>query len=128
MNKRGQSWSIDIVLAVVIFGFIAVSITSFALLDEPESERLQQEAQLVDSRLETQLAGCNATVSQSTINQDGLECLFGLNYSDIRSEIRTSGDFCIFLEDEEGRIITIRNKTGIGGDELLVGGKPCGQE
>jgi hypothetical protein len=127
MNKRGQTWSMDIVLAVVIFGFISVSITSFALLDEPDTDSLQRTAQSVDSRLDSPFIGCNATISNGVIDKSAIECLSDKSYADVKKEINADGNFCIFLEDEEGKIIPIKNKTGIGGEEITVGGKPCGQ-
>lgn len=127
MNQKAQSWSIDLVLAVVIFGFIAVSITSFALLNEPDVDMLQREAQLIDSRLDVNVASCNATIQDGKINSTNIDCLYNLNYEDIKESFRVRGDFCIFIEDEEGSVILISNQTSVGKETLRIGGIPCNQ-
>ena len=129
MNRRGQSWSMDIVLAVVIFGFIAVTLTSFALLDRPDIQTLQQDAQQISSELGQSFSQCDGrqVFRGNALDANATECLFEQNYTDLKQQFRTQENFCIYLEDQNGRIIQVAGKNSIGSDEVNVSGVPCGQ-
>ena len=125
--KKGQSWSMDIVIAVVVFGFITLAITGFVLLSKPDAERLEQNSQLVIANLASAQAGCGEILTANTLNFEHLECLFGRNYEEFKEQNRIQGDFCIFLEDEQGQIWTIDDGriAAWGSDDIRVGGIPC---
>lgn len=124
--RRGQSWSMDVVLGVVIFGFLAVVFTSFALLQRPDVETLQENAERVG--LSMQLDGpCGAVLGNDSVEQQNLQCWYDLDYEQVKKQQRLRGDFCVYLEDDRGQIILVDNMSGWGSGELLVGGVPCGQ-
>lgn len=133
MKRRAQSYSMDIVLAVVIFGFLAVTFTSFTLLDRPNIASLQQEAQQVSFSLENPIIVCdNAPVlSEGSLDRNTTSCLFNQSYPQLKELFNTRGDFCIYLENQDGQLIPIRinettNKYTIGSPEVNVSGIPCG--
>ena len=82
MNKRGQSWSIDVVLAIVIFGFIAIAFTSFALLSQPDIEELQNSAERVTIDLESSVGACNPVIVNDTIDNNSIMNMFNLIFAD----------------------------------------------
>lgn len=120
----------DVILAVVVFGFITVAITSFALLDEPEIQSLEQRAQTIDVQLAASVAGCEAILNDAQVNDEAILCLTQADYNSLREELDVQGDFCIHLEDENGNVVPITNssfsKLSIGSNEIKVGGVPCG--
>ncbi len=135
-GRKAQTWSIDVVIAVVIFGFIAAIITSFALLEKPDTESLQRNAQEVTFYLEEPIVigpdlNCSEIFDDNKVNIEGIECLFNStesDYEEFKKQTGIKGDFCIYLEDEDGNIVYIQNKTGWGSPELIVADKPCGVE
>ena len=132
MKRFGQSWSMDVVLAVVVFGFIAVTFTSFALIDRPEIGSLEQESQRVSNELTKPFGTCEAVLQEGVVNDRAAACLFNENYETVRRAFRSAENFCMYLEDADGRIIPVRvNETSVkssfGSSDITVGGAPCGQ-
>ncbi len=134
MKRFGQSWSMDVVLAVVVFGFITVTFTSFALLDSSNVDALEREAQLVAGGLANPLMMCNdlPVLRDGSLDQNTTACLFGQDYEDLQQLFQTSQDFCMYLEDQDGNVIPVRLNDGttqrsIGSPDVIVGGLPCGQ-
>lgn len=118
----------DVVLAVIVFAAITVAITVFALFDEPETRTLEQNAQVISSYLSAnQIAGCEVAISQGVLSDDAMSCLFAAEYERLKEEMNLQGDFCIHLEDEDGRIIPVNDARGVGSSSILISGIPCGQ-
>ena len=126
MRRRGQSWSVDVVLAIVVFGFISIAFTSFALLQKPDVEKLQQNAQRVVLELETPVGGCGAILENDTINNESLSCLYGLDYDQFKAINNLRSDFCVYIEDEHGQIIQLNGLNGWGSNDLQLSGAQCG--
>lgn len=128
--RKGQSWSIDIVIAVVVFGFITLAITGFVLLSKPDAERLEQNSQLVISNLAAAQASCGEILTGNNLNFSNFECLFRQDYQAFKDTNNIQGDFCIFLEDERGTIWTLEGGqiTAWGSEDARVGAIPCRQE
>lgn len=119
----------DVVLAVVIFGFISVTFTSFALLDQPDVQRLQQNAQKVTTELSQPLSQCGGVsiLTDNALDQEGTDCLYQQDYQEIKQQFNIEEDFCMYLEDEDGNIVQVAGKNGFGSDEVNISGAPCGQ-
>ena len=116
--KTSQAWSMDIMLAFIIFIgtiFIFYSIISGKHVDK--EEELREDASIV-------LGGLNITENISQIEELIYEA-----YPDLKKKLRTENDFCIFLEDEDGNIIYIRpDQPGIGSKKIMISDEPCGKE
>lgn len=123
--RRGQSYSVDVVLAIVIFGFVSVAITSFALLSQPDVDKLQNSASRVVNELEGTYLDCGIVLENSSIDNESIACLFNKSYEDFKEAYDIEHNFCIYLEDEKGQILKIQGKNGWGSAELRVGGDPC---
>lgn len=133
MRRQAQSWSMDVVLAVVIFGFITVTLTSFALLERPDVQSLQRDAQQIGSSLANPLAFCSSEPMLRAGSLDGsvTQCLFNTSYDVLRTDLLAREDFCMFLEDEDGRLVPVRLDNGtrvytVGSEEVQIDGRNCG--
>ena len=121
----------DLVIAVVIFGFIAVIFYSLVLIQEkPSVKELQQEAQDIGTKLEGTVPSCGQVISGQVVTPESLQCLYGLNYNQLRQQLGIQGNFCIYVEDSSGRLYVVNstsgNMTGFGDPGLIVSGTPCG--
>ena len=123
----------DLVIAVVIFGFIAVIFYSLVLIQQkPSIEELQQTAQTIDTKLEGNVPGCGQIISGQSVTPEQLQCLYGLNYAQVKQQLGINANFCIYVQDSSGRIYLVGNnsygnKTGFGDPSLIIAGVPCGQ-
>lgn len=132
-GKRGQSWSMDLVIGVVIFGFIAVIFYSLLTVQErPSVQQLQGQAQTVEQKLTQDVGPCGGPVIENqSISQDKLQCLYNLNSTALKQALNTQGNLCIYIEDPNGSVLVVQNDTGamriaIGDPQLSVSGTPCG--
>jgi hypothetical protein len=116
--KTSQAWSMDIMMAFIIF--IGTIFIFYSIISNRQSEKedeLQEEALRV-------LENLNITGNISQINE-----LLGENYSQLKKKLRVENEFCIFFEDEKGNIIYINpadpNQPGIGSEKIRISDEPC---
>jgi hypothetical protein len=129
---KGQSWSMDLVIAVVIFGFMAIIFVSLMVIkDKPSIEDLKQSAQDINDKLQDPVGLCGPIIQGQNLTLAQLRCLSGQDYSTLKEQLGIRSDFCIYLEDSNGNLYIINNGTanltGIGNSALTVSGTPCGQ-
>lgn len=127
--KQSQSWSIDIVLGVIVF--MAAFFIFYSLLDSNPSAKassLKEQASSVIRQIgseETPLS----IVEDNRINISRLNELKNLTYDELKRRLRIEGDFCIYIEDEKGNLVLINNSyKGIGSPDINLSGTPCSQK
>ena len=122
----------DIIIAT--FVFIVIFIIFFGVLsnisETQTKKRLQEEgemlAETVSSTSPVGFVKANRVDVQEVMN------INTTNYSQLKTELDIRNDFCIYFEDENGTVISIRNETGqgirsIGNQLAVINGVPCGE-
>jgi len=126
--KNSQSWSIDIVLAVVLF--MGAFFLFYGLLSgdqEVKVENLRDDASIVIKQVSTEGVPVNI-IDKQQINLSRMNELKNLSYGELRRMLRIEGDFCIYLEDEKGYLIILNNSyTGIGSGNINLSKIPCNE-
>jgi hypothetical protein len=127
--ERAQVWSIDVLLAVVIFiAIIIIFYTTINYQKTPGLDTIKTDPEKI--RVELERNPELAFLKESEISYDKLQNFtneVATNYSGVKQKLGIQGDFCIFYEDENGNIIRLKdNKTGVGNPGVIVGGVPCG--
>lgn len=132
--KKGQSWSMDVVIAVVIFGFIAVIFYSLIVIEQqPSRDDLLRVAQDINTKLELGVLGCGAIIDNQTLTQAQIQCLYNQSYQQVKDQfgISPNAHFCIYIQDSNGRLYIVdngsTNKTGFGDPTINISGQPCSQ-
>jgi len=135
---RGQVWSIDVLLAVVIFvSIILIFYVTMTTRQKPQLKDLEIESGNLKIELEKdQELGF---LEDNQVNETRFQAFLGNatdDYAGIKEKLGVKGDFCMFYEDADGNIIIISNNmttnttrvniTGIGSPDLCVGGYKCG--
>ncbi|GIU69659.1 MAG: hypothetical protein KatS3mg002_0895 [Candidatus Woesearchaeota archaeon] len=136
MKKRGigQSWSLDIILAFVIFMLI-VGIFYTLLTKDSKKDKIGN-SQIEATFLSGSLDASSGTTSSLTIIEDGvinkekLKQLYSENYTEIKKKFGINGDFCIYIVDQYGNLIVVDTnsgtRNGFGNGNLTINDKPCG--
>jgi hypothetical protein len=124
---KAQTWSFDIIVAVVIF---AVAFLLFYYLlglgQSSEIRDLQTQAEIVGKEITLENSSFSI-IENDTINPKRLEELAGKNYSKIKRKLRIEGDFCIYIEDQDGNIIPVNDSVkAIGSPIINISDEPCG--
>lgn len=125
MLKRGQSWSFDISLAVVIF--ILTTITFFAFSNSDNARKLgavQSEAHFLLEHAKAENSVLQIIDGQE-VDIEKLQQLASADYGELKEEFGVSNDFCIYFEDDEGNVVPIEGSNGIGSSSINVSGVPC---
>ncbi|MBN1175358.1 hypothetical protein JXA48_01820 [Candidatus Woesearchaeota archaeon] len=120
LKKRGQTWSFDLVIAVILF--IVVVAVFYAFLANRNTNTGAQEQQDYAKAVSTKLV-CDAAesspycfIEQGNIIEEKLQELPDFSYESIRSDMGIQGDFCVYMVvvDENGveRIVPFDDGTG----------------
>lgn len=127
--KKGQTFSTDAVIAVVIF--ILAAMVLFYLTGPAaknrRSEKLEADAQKLPGILS---AGQNMTiffVHGTKVDEKKLGETAKLSYDNLKTLIGVESDFCIYFEDDKGNIVPTGNKVGIGSPLVNLSGKACNE-
>ena len=124
--KKSQTWSMDITLAIAIFiGSILTIYLLFQGNKEGSAKRLEHDANKVLDSISSQNSQVGI-VNGINIDEQKLKNLIQTQYPDLKNKIKSDSDFCIFLEDENGKIVYLEGKAGIGSDRIKISGQPCG--
>lgn len=135
-RKKAQTWSIDIILGMVVFVLIIAVI--YAIISQKPQTRpveLQQEAMLIGTRLDynSNYDSLYTVIQDGEINNQKLDRLptsINFNtgtYEQAKKDFGISKDFCIYIEDENGKLILIDNAyVGVGNPELMINDVACG--
>ncbi len=128
-RKKGQTWSFDLLIAVVIFIIVVGVFYAFLSNNKEQTnpETLQDRAKTV-----SRLLNCDVSPSDFCIIQNGkilegrLTALSAMTPADLEAR-GISGTYCIYLEDDEGNIVPIGGtKAGIGSSDFeLAPGLAC---
>jgi predicted transcriptional regulator len=114
--KTSQAWSMDIMIAMVIFiGVIFVFYSILSTNGGDKTGELKDDALIIAENI-------NITKNISYIEE-----LLGEDYSELKKKLRVKNEFCIFIEDEEGNVIYLsQDQPGIGSGKINISDVPCG--
>lgn len=129
VRKRGQVWSMDLIVAVLVF-LLAVSIFLFFTnerVDERESKLVVESENAADSILSASETGI---LEGDAVNESKLEEMVALSqtpegYQRLKEQLGVQNDFCVVLLDDNENVILLSNGTthdivGFGSEELNV--------
>ena len=129
MRKKSQSWSVDIILEVVIF--MGAFFLFYAVLGQgsnTKAENLKEEAFAVIRQVASSDSPLNV-VENNEVNISKLNQLKNLSYDDLKQRLRVEGHFCIYIEDNNGNLVLINNSyKGLGAAVINISGTPCSQK
>ncbi len=122
-KRRGQVWSMDLIIAVVVF-LLAIGVFYFFTQSRTneDTSKLYVESQLIANKLTGDEQG--SITNGTLINDDKLNDLIDdYTYDELKELLGIHDDFCIVLQDQDGNIILIGNsstgnRVGLGKDHL----------
>lgn len=131
--KKAQIWSADLIIAVIIF-LVILGIFYGVMANHSASpgQDLEQQSDYVASQLDKEKSSNPyAVIEKNELDQRSLNMLYNASYDELKKYFNIKGDFCIYIEDQEGYLMVWRNasganKTGVGYDIINISGTPCG--
>lgn len=126
--KKGQGWSIDVIIAITIFIIVIGSII-FISVSQSKIGTVKQLKTKGDIIYKTLSSNKQVKfINNSAVDIPALCATIQKNYNDIKKEVGLSEDFCIYFEDENGSLIYLDNNQqvpGIGSGRFTINNKPC---
>ena len=127
-GKKSQSWSVDVVIACIIF--IGAFFAFYALLNKsttPNLADLRDDASILIREIASPEAPLRV-VDNNELNITKINDMKNLTYDELKRRLRINSDFCIFLENENGELILLNNSyRGVGAPTISLNGTPCDQ-
>lgn len=125
-SKRGQTWSFDLIVAVVIF--IVVVGIFYSILNRRDEGVVDTQTLEADAKSISYQLNCDVSpiyppcfIEKGEINQTKFEYVASLNYKDLKELLGTKQDFCIHLLDEQNRVVFVNSsKSAIGNSNYLL--------
>ena len=126
-NKRGQTWSFDLIVAVIVF--IVVVGIFYSVLNKSnegviDTQALESNAKSISHQLNCDVSPVHPPcfIENGEINQVKLAAVAALDYDELKELLGTDEDFCIYLLDEEDRVIPVVDEStpGIGSGSYLL--------
>jgi len=129
-SKKAQTWSLDLIIGVVVFLLLIVILYSLLAGRQQEELQLRQQADLVYARLEAgrSLAGASLpkAIEGNSIDPQEIYELYQLPYEQLKSELGVTADVCIVIVDEtingEEAIVPISDPGGTDSEVRLSAG------
>ena len=126
INPKAQTWSADIVLAIVIF--MGTFLIFYAIVYQNPNANIKNLKAEASTIIKQVSAGDSELriLNKNDINISKINELKNLTYDDLKQRLRVEGDFCIYIEDGTGNIVLINNSyKGIGSSNINISGIPC---
>ena len=135
MKGRGQAWSMDLIIGVLVFMLaIGIIYTVLSGKDRGDIAPLRIESEVIATKLSDDPTYRIADNNQ--IDQERLEVLLGnatQDYEGLKAAFGVKNEFCIYLRDESGNLTYIvdgdgnaYSGIGSGSGEFNLSGTPCG--
>lgn len=127
--KKAQTFSTDAIVAVAMFiiAVIMLFYLSGPAAENRQSERLQSEAEKLPKVLGSEQNISAVFVEGSKIDDEKLREAVNLSYDNLKDLLGVDSDFCIYLEDENGNIVPMEGKVGIGSPLANFSGRGCNE-
>jgi hypothetical protein len=129
MIKKGQTMSMDAVVAVALF-IVAVGLLFFITARESPVDKfinIDEESEQLSDVVSSEQNLSVSIIEGSKVDVARLEEITQLRYEILKQHYGVKSEFCLYFEDEGGNVIPINEDfTGVGSQDVLIGSEPCG--
>ncbi|MFP4523588.1 MAG: hypothetical protein ACOCQQ_01680 [Candidatus Nanoarchaeia archaeon] len=130
-QRQGQTWSFDLLIAVVLFVIIVSVFYAFLAQDSSEdsTDELQTGAKTIGYNLNCDLSSSqHCVIKNNKIDTDQLQELWDtydtVGYQELQKKLNIQGDFCIYFKDKQDYLVPIELETetisGIGNPTFKI--------
>lgn len=127
-NRKGQGFSMDIMIVVAVLLFGVIFLVASKLGDTEDSgakfDDLQQSASEHSRIIVDELKANNIIDKQNNVV---VESLLQMDVQQLKEELNIKNDFCIVFE-KDGKLVRIdpdNNVNGVGSGKIVVNNVPC---
>lgn len=121
--KRGQTWSLELAVTIMIFLFALVVFGGMVLKKGNNVGGLSSDAEKIMAELSS--SSDNSILENNNLDKNKT---LSMNYTELSRSLGLKNDVCIYFEDKNGRIINISGKTAIGDSSITINGQQCSDD
>lgn len=127
--KRGQTFSTDALIAVVLFFMAAIMLfyLSEPAADSRQAGKLQRDSESLILALSSEQNTSAVFIKGAKIDTGKLDATVNLSYESLKNQLGVDSDFCVYFEDEQGNIVPIKGKMGVGSPLANFSGRSCNE-
>jgi hypothetical protein len=127
MSRKAQTWSTDALVGVALF--IIAAILVYYLLgpvkDREQQKNIEDDSKKIPNSLGSDQNFTSTFIYNSKVDEAKLIGVSNLSYESLKNNLGVSSDFCIYFEDENGNLVPIGDKQGLGSPVANISGKSC---
>ncbi|MGV8168455.1 MAG: hypothetical protein ACP5N3_00195 [Candidatus Nanoarchaeia archaeon] len=132
-NKKAQTWSIDLVLGVIIFLLVIIIIYALLVSKPASNDQLRDDGDKIYSKLDSKSSGEDGVpniVQGNSLSAEELENLYKEDYDTLKTKLGITNDFCIIVVTDNNEIINTAEGSSMGnGKDIEIGDNVyCGGE
>jgi hypothetical protein len=127
--RKAQTWSTDTIVAVAIFAFVIIFVFYFVGTQQKSQniEDMQSESTKIPAIVSSPQKENTSFIENNKVSKEKLASFTNMSYDEIKQKLGLRYDFCIYFEDEEGKIINLTyGRPGVGSPNTSVAGAVCG--
>jgi hypothetical protein len=118
-TRKAQTWSFDLIIAVVLFIVVVAVFYSFLSADtyQDATSRLESGAELIINQLDCDAGGDDEVciITKGEVTEASLEKLGIQSYDQVKTSLGVTGEFCIYLRATDGTLVPFPNDlAGVG--------------
>jgi len=115
--KKAQTWSVDLIVGVVIFLLVVVAMYAILTKDSNDDLELRSQIDAVAAGFDTKNNGTTnvpGILNDEEIDVNAIKELYaqGASYGEIKKRLGITSEFCIMILDDTGGIIEINDSAG----------------
>lgn len=123
-EKKAQTWSFDLIIAVVLFIVIVGLFYSFLSSDTytDRTTQLETGAQVIITQLNCDRGGPESVciINRGSVDEAALGKITSLSYEEMKSELGVSGEFCIYMRTPSGALVPMNGTSGVGKNTTIL--------
>lgn len=133
MYKKGQTWSFDLIVAVVLFIVVVGLFYGYIVKNRQSNEDILLEgSKLLAYKVNCDNKGSSdlCFVNDGHVNATKINEFYNYDYEYVKENLKSDKDFCIYLLDQNGNLVPVDQYTGLGSDILILteSGLVCGED
>ena len=107
-----SNFKIDEITLVLIVAFVAMIVVVYDKINEPTKIEAEKITEMILDEHRISFA------SNSIVNESKLKEIQDMSYNDFRKSLNAKNDFCVYIEDENGKIILAKGSSKLSRDGL----------
>jgi|FLOH01.1.fsa_nt_gi hypothetical protein len=131
INKRGQTWSVDLVLGTLVF--VLIIVTFYSLLSADRSSPVEGLNENANDVMDAFLKIGLIDPSTGELDEEAFMSLSHEDYESLKEMLGVEGDFCLIIERPDGTLLPLTDPenpgiiiNSVGSDELSLNTNLCG--